>query len=379
MTVPDELHYTREHEWVAIDGSTATVGITDHAQHALGDVVYVSAPAQGSKVTAGEPCGEVESTKSVSDIFAPVDGEVTRGQRGAWGEPWPGQRRPVRGWLAVQGHPPRRRWRAAARPDDRRRVRRAHRRRGMSVAGTTGRPAAVRRGDRAPRAAVRRGRPGGHARQRRGDAAARRGQADPAGEQVRAVPRADRPGAADGRLPRHPGLHPARGAVAGRAGRERPDSRRLPDGGPHRPGPAGRRSGGSRLDHRHGGLPRAPRHDREGGRERGRAAPGPGVHRHRRQLRGAERAAAGRRAPLPDPDPRRGRRPCRGHRRPARAAPGRPHGLRGADRRRRRPPGRPPALRPGRPLHAAAGPAPSLPGAGPRSSLPSGTSRRWSS
>jgi glycine cleavage system H protein len=67
MTVPGELHYTREHEWVAVEGSTATVGITDHAQQALGDVVYVSAPAPGSKVTAGEPCGEVESTKSVSD------------------------------------------------------------------------------------------------------------------------------------------------------------------------------------------------------------------------------------------------------------------------------------------------------------------------
>jgi glycine cleavage system H protein len=77
MTVPDELHYTSEHEWVAISGSTASVGITDHAQQALGDVVYVSAPAPGSKVTAGEPCGEVESTKSVSDIFSPVDGEVT--------------------------------------------------------------------------------------------------------------------------------------------------------------------------------------------------------------------------------------------------------------------------------------------------------------
>jgi len=76
MSVPDELHYTREHEWVAVEGSTATVGITDHAQQALGDVVYVSAPAPGSKVTAGEPCGEVESTKSVSDLFAPVDGEV---------------------------------------------------------------------------------------------------------------------------------------------------------------------------------------------------------------------------------------------------------------------------------------------------------------
>ena len=77
MTVPEELHYSSEHEWIAITGSTASVGITDHAQQALGDVVYVSAPAPGSKVTAGEPCGEVESTKSVSDIFSPVDGEVT--------------------------------------------------------------------------------------------------------------------------------------------------------------------------------------------------------------------------------------------------------------------------------------------------------------
>ena len=77
MTVPDELHYTREHEWGAINGSTASIGITDHAQQALGDVVYVSLPSAGSKVAAGEPCGEVESTKSVSDIFAPVDGEVT--------------------------------------------------------------------------------------------------------------------------------------------------------------------------------------------------------------------------------------------------------------------------------------------------------------
>jgi len=76
MTVPGQLHYTSEHEWVAIAGSTATVGITDHAQQALGDVVYVSAPAPGSKVAAGEPCGEVESTKSVSDIFSPVDGDV---------------------------------------------------------------------------------------------------------------------------------------------------------------------------------------------------------------------------------------------------------------------------------------------------------------
>jgi glycine cleavage system H protein len=77
MSIPDELRYTSEHEWIALSGPVASVGITDYAQQALGDVVYVSVPAPGTRVTAGEPCGEVESTKSVSDIFAPVDGEVT--------------------------------------------------------------------------------------------------------------------------------------------------------------------------------------------------------------------------------------------------------------------------------------------------------------
>jgi glycine cleavage system H protein len=76
MGVPAELQYTQEHEWVAIDGSTATIGITDYATQALGDVVYVSLPEVGAAVTAGEPCGEVESTKSVSDLYSPVDGEV---------------------------------------------------------------------------------------------------------------------------------------------------------------------------------------------------------------------------------------------------------------------------------------------------------------
>ena len=76
-TTPDELRYTAEHEWIAINGPLASVGITDFAQRALGDVVYVSVPAAGTRVTAGEPCGEVESTKSVSDIYSPVDGEVT--------------------------------------------------------------------------------------------------------------------------------------------------------------------------------------------------------------------------------------------------------------------------------------------------------------
>src|ERR1700753_4336854 len=77
MTVPPELHYTAEHEWVALSGTEASIGITDHAQKALGDVVFVSLPSVGATVTAGEPCGEVESTKSVSDIYSPVDGEVS--------------------------------------------------------------------------------------------------------------------------------------------------------------------------------------------------------------------------------------------------------------------------------------------------------------
>jgi glycine cleavage system H protein len=77
MSVPEELRYTAEHEWVKIDGSVASVGITEHAAEALGDVVYVSPPAAGAAVTAGEPCGEIESTKSVSDLYSPVDGEVT--------------------------------------------------------------------------------------------------------------------------------------------------------------------------------------------------------------------------------------------------------------------------------------------------------------
>jgi glycine cleavage system H protein len=74
---PADLRYTVEHEWVRPAGTTARVGITAYAQEALGDVVYVSVPGTGSAVSAGQACGEVESTKSVSDIFAPVSGTVT--------------------------------------------------------------------------------------------------------------------------------------------------------------------------------------------------------------------------------------------------------------------------------------------------------------
>jgi glycine cleavage system H protein len=77
VSVPEELYYTAEHEWISISDSVARIGITDYAQRALGDVVYVTAPAAGTRVTAGDPCGEVESTKSVSDIYSPADGEVT--------------------------------------------------------------------------------------------------------------------------------------------------------------------------------------------------------------------------------------------------------------------------------------------------------------
>ncbi|MDS1271954.1 glycine cleavage system protein GcvH [Lipingzhangella sp. LS1_29] len=76
MSVPAELSYTSEHEWVAIADGVATVGITAYAAEALGDIVYVEAPEVGVTVTAGETCGEVESTKSVSDIYAPVNGEI---------------------------------------------------------------------------------------------------------------------------------------------------------------------------------------------------------------------------------------------------------------------------------------------------------------
>jgi glycine cleavage system H protein len=76
MSVPAELRYTEEHEWLSVAGDAASVGITDYAAQSLGDVVYVSLPPVGAAVTAGEPCGEVESTKSVSDLYSPVDGEV---------------------------------------------------------------------------------------------------------------------------------------------------------------------------------------------------------------------------------------------------------------------------------------------------------------
>ena len=76
MTDQTALQYTEEHEWLRVDGDIVTIGITDYAAEKLGDVVYVDLPAAGSKITAGSVVGEIESTKSVGELFAPVDGEV---------------------------------------------------------------------------------------------------------------------------------------------------------------------------------------------------------------------------------------------------------------------------------------------------------------
>ena len=76
MSVPGELQYTKTHEWVRMEGDTATIGITEHAQDELGDVVFVELPEEGRTLDAGEAFGAVESVKAVSDLYAPLAGEV---------------------------------------------------------------------------------------------------------------------------------------------------------------------------------------------------------------------------------------------------------------------------------------------------------------
>jgi glycine cleavage system H protein len=77
MAYPANFRYTKEHEWIDLQGDTGTIGITDYAQHELGDVVFVELPKVGTKLTAGKPLGTVESVKAVSEIYSPVGGEVT--------------------------------------------------------------------------------------------------------------------------------------------------------------------------------------------------------------------------------------------------------------------------------------------------------------
>ncbi|MFF9146649.1 glycine cleavage system protein GcvH [Streptomyces sp. NPDC014861] len=88
MSNPQQLRYSKEHEWLsAVEDGVATVGITEHAANALGDVVYVQLPEVGATVTAGESCGELESTKSVSDLYAPVTGEIVEANQDVVDDP----------------------------------------------------------------------------------------------------------------------------------------------------------------------------------------------------------------------------------------------------------------------------------------------------
>jgi len=95
--VPSDLRYAKSHEWVRVSGDIATVGITDHAQHELTDIVFVELPAVGRKVKAGEACAVVESVKTASDIYSPVTGEITEVNKAATDDPALVNREPFAG------------------------------------------------------------------------------------------------------------------------------------------------------------------------------------------------------------------------------------------------------------------------------------------
>jgi glycine cleavage system H protein len=98
--VPTDLKYAKSHEWVRVSGALASVGITDHAQHELTDVVFVELPEAGRKIKAGEACAVVESVKTASDIYSPVSGEVTEVNAAAVADPGLVNREPYGGgWL----------------------------------------------------------------------------------------------------------------------------------------------------------------------------------------------------------------------------------------------------------------------------------------
>jgi glycine cleavage system H protein len=98
--VPSDLKYAKSHEWVRVSGDVATVGITDHAQHELTDVVFVELPDVGRKVKAGEACAVVESVKTASDIYSPVGGEIIEINKGVANDPALVNREPfAAGWF----------------------------------------------------------------------------------------------------------------------------------------------------------------------------------------------------------------------------------------------------------------------------------------
>ena len=97
---PVHFRYTQEHEWVQVEGNLATVGITDHAQKELGDIVFVELPKVGDRVEAGKPCGTVESVKAVSEIFSPVTGQVKEVNAALTGTPeWINQDPHGKAWM----------------------------------------------------------------------------------------------------------------------------------------------------------------------------------------------------------------------------------------------------------------------------------------
>lgn len=87
MSIPDHLKYSKEHEWVSVEGDVATIGITSHAQDQLGDVVFVELPEIGAEFSSGDTFGSVESVKAVSDLFAPLSGEIVEVNDGLEGAP----------------------------------------------------------------------------------------------------------------------------------------------------------------------------------------------------------------------------------------------------------------------------------------------------
>ena len=100
MTNRESLHYTKEHEWLSIDGDVATVGITEYAAEKLGDIVFVDLPKLGSSTTYMKICGEIESTKSVGELYAPVDGEIVAVNDNVTATPELVNQDPMRaGWL----------------------------------------------------------------------------------------------------------------------------------------------------------------------------------------------------------------------------------------------------------------------------------------
>jgi glycine cleavage system H protein len=102
MGYPTQFRYTKDHEWVSLEGERAKVGITDHAQKELGDIVFVELPRVGTRLKKGETLGSVESVKAVSDIYAPVSGEVVEVNKGLESAPETANRDPHgAGWLVV--------------------------------------------------------------------------------------------------------------------------------------------------------------------------------------------------------------------------------------------------------------------------------------